>query len=78
MSVPEVAQDTPEFQHGGVGREDVEGLAGGCRVEGGHERPLAIGDDGVDGQLGVLEAHGHVVGADAGHVEADAVLLGLG
>jgi hypothetical protein len=32
----------------------------------------------VDGEFRVFEAHGHIVRADAGHVEADAVLPRLG
>src|SRR3712207_5597488 len=69
VSVPEAARRLPELQHRRVGRQDVERLARRGGVKGGEEGIFAVGDHVAHRELGVLEACGHVLGADAAHGE---------
>src|SRR5215211_785030 len=69
MRVAHLAHGVPDLQHGRVRRQHVERLTGRGRLERGLYGLLAVGDDGANGELRVLESHRHVVGPDAAYGE---------
>src|SRR5215212_2905551 len=74
MRVAELAQGLADLEHRGVGGQDVERLAWRGRFEGLHYGLLEVGDDGSHGEVCVLEANGHVLGAEAGDHERGGAL----
>src|SRR3712207_5397645 len=74
MRVAELAQGLADLEHRGVGRQDVEGLAWRCSFQGLHYRLPEVGDYRANGEVRVLEAHGHVLGSGAGDHEGRGAL----
>src|SRR5215218_5110251 len=77
MRVAHLTQGLPDLQHCRVRRQHVERLAWRGRRERGLYGLLAVGDDGADGKLRVLEPHGHVFGPDAADGERGGLRLAL-
>src|SRR5215204_2262286 len=77
MRVAHLAKSLPDLEHGRVGWQHVERLAGRSRLECRFYRLLAVGDDGANGKLRVLEAYGHILGPDAGDGERGGICLAL-
>src|SRR5215211_9529004 len=77
MRVAHLAEGLPDLEHGRVGGKHVERLAWWGRLERRSYGLLAVGDDGANGKLRVLEAHGHVVGPDAADGERGGICFAL-
>src|SRR5215217_6085824 len=77
MRVAHLAQGLPDLQHCRVRRQHVECLAWRGRGEGDLYGLLAVGDYGAHRKLGVLEAHGHIIGPDAADGERRGISFAL-
>src|SRR5215212_6800540 len=77
MRVAHRAQGLPDLQHCRVRRQHVECLAWRGRGEGDLYGLLAVGDYWANRKLGVLEAHGHVIGPDAADGERHGIRFAL-